>query len=713
MHKPELLVPAGDMNCLRQAIFNGCDAVYLAGLKFGARKYAPNFTETEIVKAIKLCHLYGVKIYVTMNTLIKNDEVEEFIEQVDFLYKNGVDALIMQDFGMICYVRELFPNLEIHASTQANISFKEVCQLYYDLGVKRVVLARELSLDEIKDIDVPIEKEVFIHGALCISYSGRCLMSSMLGSRSGNRGECVGCCRMPFTLIENNKEIIKNKYLLSTKELNTTTKINDLINSNIDSLKIEGRMKSSIYVGFITRLYRHLLDGEKLDLVKENNNLKTIYNREFTLGRLFNTNDKDLMNQKFSNHQGLAIGKVCGFIDDKVKIKISKGECLNQYDAIRFPNSKEGFIVNYLYDSNMNLINSCDTECYVQKKGFIKDNDVVLKTQDYKLNKSYEELPKRMILITITVKAILGKELIVIFSDGVNTIKKRGPIVEKSLNSPLEESSIIKHLSKLGNTPFIVNKYNIEKDNNIFIPVSSLNNIRRELVEELINKRENKSNNYLRKEVRFKKDNKKVNNCLISCLVHNEEQLNTTLKLNIKRIYVTNKELFDKYHNNPEVYYVDENNQINSKPRVLDTSYLGHEVAGYSLNVTNIYTAYYLSKIGYKIINLSVELKEDEINDFISKYQSMFGNNNFEVLTYGYIENMIIKGNILNISKDNNYLLKDYQNRLFPVYYDGIKTHILNYEKRVFSTNNNNYTKRIDFLNESSSEVEKIVKQIQ
>ena len=280
MLKHELLVPAGNMDCLRQAVFNGCDAVYLACKNFGARKFANNFTNEEIIDAIRFCHLYGVRIYVTMNTLVKNHEVDAFLEQASFLHQHGVDALIVQDFGMICLLREMFPNLEIHASTQANISSKEVCKLYYDLGVKRVVFARELSIDEIDSIDVPIEKEAFIHGALCISYSGCCLMSSMLGGRSGNRGECAGVCRMPFSLLKDGKVIQENAYLLSTKELNTSSHIQRLLDSSIYSFKIEGRMKSSFYVGFITRLYRRLMDQEEFSLEEEIDSLKTIFNRE-------------------------------------------------------------------------------------------------------------------------------------------------------------------------------------------------------------------------------------------------------------------------------------------------------------------------------------------------------------------------------------------------------------------------------------------------
>ena len=179
---------------------------------------------------------------------------------ITFLHKNGVDAIIMQDFGMICLTRQMFPNLEIHASTQANNSSIETISLFEKIGVKRVVVSRELSLDEINSINVPIEIETFIHGALCISYSGNCLMSSMMGKRSGNRGECTGCCRLPYTLYENDRIVQENKYLLSTKELNTSNNISKLLESNITSFKIEGRMKSPEYVGFITKLYRILID---------------------------------------------------------------------------------------------------------------------------------------------------------------------------------------------------------------------------------------------------------------------------------------------------------------------------------------------------------------------------------------------------------------------------------------------------------------------
>src|SRR5574344_1568345 len=224
MKKPELLAPAGNYELLVAAIQAGCDAVYLGGNHFGARAFSNNFTDEEIVKAINYAHLYGVKIYVTCNTLIYDDEVESFISFIEFLYKNNVDAVLIQDVGMFDLVHQTFPDLEIHASTQMHIHNLDGVELMQKLGVKRVVIARETSYDTIQKIknkcNMPIE--VFVHGALCISYSGQCLMSYLNGGRSGNRGECAGTCRLPYQVIDGNKKInCEGDFPLSTKDLNT------------------------------------------------------------------------------------------------------------------------------------------------------------------------------------------------------------------------------------------------------------------------------------------------------------------------------------------------------------------------------------------------------------------------------------------------------------------------------------------------------------
>ena len=225
----ELLSPAGNMECLKAAVNNGADAIYLGGKTFGARAYAGNFSNEELKEAVNYAHLYGVKIYITVNTIIYNTEVDELIKYIEYLYKIGVDALIMQDIGMISLVRKVFPNMEVHASTQCHNHNNEGIKLLKELGVTRIVLDREMSLEEIENIDVDIEKEVFIHGALCNCYSGCCLFSFMNGGRSGNRGECTQVCRLPFKLIKNGEYVnTEDKYLLSTKELNTINNFNKL-----------------------------------------------------------------------------------------------------------------------------------------------------------------------------------------------------------------------------------------------------------------------------------------------------------------------------------------------------------------------------------------------------------------------------------------------------------------------------------------------------
>ena len=292
MKKIELLAPAGNMECLKAAIMAGCDAVYLAGYMFGARNFANNFSDEEIIEAIKYSHLYGVKVYVTVNTLIYDDEVEIFIKYIDFLHRNDVDAIIIQDLGMLDLIKQTYPKLEIHASTQMHIHNLDGVNFLENMGVDRVVLARELDIETIRKIkkETNIEIEVFGHGALCISYSGQCLMSSLIGNRSGNRGTCTQCCRKSYDLYDNSgNKLNQNKYLLSTKDLNTLNNIDKFIDSGIDSFKIEGRMKSKEYVYYVVSLYKKAIDSyydNKHVSINEDEEktLKTIFNRQFTKG---------------------------------------------------------------------------------------------------------------------------------------------------------------------------------------------------------------------------------------------------------------------------------------------------------------------------------------------------------------------------------------------------------------------------------------------
>ena len=711
--KHELLAPAGDIESLYQAIHNGADAVYLGLKTFGARAYSKNFDNDEIIKAIETAHLYGVKIYVTMNTLVKDSEVEDFLEQVEFLYLNGVDAIIMQDYGMINLVRRMYKDLEIHASTQANNSSIDTIKMYHDLGVKRVVLSRELSLDEIKKIDVDIELEVFIHGALCISYSGNCLMSSMIGNRSGNRGECAGSCRLKYDLLKDGKTISKNKYLLSTKELNTSYNFNELLNSNIKSFKIEGRMKSPEYVGFITRFYRKLIDKEKINIEEELNKLKTIYNRKFTLGNLFNS--KDITNIDTPNHIGLEIGKVISITKDKIKIKLARE--LNQFDGIRFLESSKGLIVNYLYDEKNNLISTANNIVYIDNKIGLTTKDSVYKTLDNKLITSLKKYNLKKIKIKICFQAIKNNKIKVILEDNYNKVEVEGSIVKEAITSPITEDDVKKHLLKLGNTPFTCNDIKLNLSNNIFIQVKEINELIRTAVDLLIKKRSYSKRTLNKEKIIFEKLNSYDNNYLV-CSVNCEEQLKTCLELDFKRIYVNDLDLYKKYENNKNIYYRIDRNNFNITNNLLDKNLVSEYLdfkdknlfGNYSLNVYNIYTAYYLLFNGLLNIPVSVELNCNEINNLYNKFIDKFDfTPPLEILVYGRVENMIIKQNILSLDKNYKYDLIDKRKRCFKVFYKNNLTHILNYEKRnnIYSFN---HIKRLDFYDESKEDIINIVK---
>lgn len=716
--KKELLSPAGDMESLLEAIHNGADAVYLAMKSFGARKFAKNFSKEEIIEAIKLCHLYGVRIYVTMNTLVKESEVEDFLEQVKYLHINGVDAIIMQDFGMISLVRKMYPNLEIHASTQANNSSLDTIKMFYEMGVKRVVVSRELTLEEIKQINFPIEIETFIHGALCICYSGNCLMSSMIGTRSGNRGECAGSCRLKYALKDNDKTS-PYEYLLSTKELNTSTKFSSLLNSNITSFKIEGRMKSAEYVGFITKFYRNIIDNKNINLKEETEKLKVLFNRKFTEGNLFKTDD--LMNTKSPNHIGIEIGKVLEVTNKYIKIKLTKE--LNQEDGIRFNESNSGMIVNFLYDKNMKLTNSVKANdiAYIDNKVDLKRKDTIYKTIDKKLVDSLKKYDLKKIPVKYKVIAKCGSNLSIKISDGENEIIKEGSPIEKSKTSPITKERIEIQLKKLGNTPFITNDINIEMDNDIFISIGEINEIRRYLTNSLIDIRSNYKKDVIEEKVDFKNiEVKKESGMVATC--YKETQLLKCLSMGFIRIYVKDINLYEKYKNRKEVYYYVERNTFNISNNLVEKNLVSEYlipkkdniIGNYFLNIYNSYSAYYLLEKGFKNICLSVELDTNEQIEIIKALKNKFKIDiNPEVLVYGRCENMIIKGNILNITNDKyRYSLLDLRKREFKVYFENNKTYILDSKTQSVNIKSPSVIKRFDFYDEDDKTIEKIVNEL-
>ena len=720
MKKIELLSPAGSMDALKAAIHNGADAIYLGGKKFGARAFAQNFSVNELIEAINYAHIYNVKIYITVNTIIYEDEFEDALDFIEFLYKNNVDAVIMQDIGLMYEAHKRFPGLIIHASTQCHNHNIENIEFFKSIGVKRVILDREMSLEEIKKLNTDMEIEIFIHGALCISYSGCCLMSYLGGGRSGNRGECTGCCRLPYKLIENNKEHKANgEYLISTKELNTSKRIKEIMDSNIVSLKIEGRMKSPEYVGFITKYYRNIIDGKKIT-EEDEKKLSLLFNRDFTEGYLFNENN--ITNIKTSNHQGIVIGEIIEVNKKFVKIKLN--EDLDQEDGIRFENNK-GMIVNKLYNSKMLLVSSVskNSVAIIENKCDINKLGSVRKTTSVKLLKELQNYEQKKLDVSFTVKAKTGEALEIVINDGTFILSEKGNKIEKSQTSETTKEMIVKQLSKLGNTPFRLKEIEIIKDDNIFISITELNSIRRNLVSKLIDKKtkiEPKEINKVVDKVINYKDNKET----INIFVNNEEQYRAAKEENVDNIYTSNVFLHKKY---PETFYklprvilsrenITNDNLLITEIGSIVYSSNNNVFGSYELNAINNHSLQLLHQRGIKQITIS-----PEINDKINLIDNI--NNNIEIIVYGWIEAMVMKHCIVknitnNHSCNKKYYLKNKNNELYPIVQNNCLTTILNY-KPINNIDNINYYKdlnikhfRIDLYNENYNETIKIIKSI-
>ena len=736
MKKVELLAPCGNMESLKYAVLNGADAVYFGGANFGARKYAQNFTDEEIVEAIKFCHLYGVKAYVTVNILVFESELEECTSFVRFLHENNVDAIIVQDIGLISYLRKKFPNLEIHASTQAHNHNKNGIEFLKKLGVKRVVLARELSLDEIKSIDCDIEKEVFVHGALCISYSGCCLFSSMNGNRSGNRGSCTGLCRLPYTLLENDKNVITD-YVLSTKSLCTIENIDKLIESGITSFKIEGRMKSKEYTGYVTRLYRQKIDEYYLKKsfdVKdfELDNLKKLYNREFTKGFLFEKDFKSIMNIKSSNHIGTKLGYVIDVNKKYIKVKLT--DDVFQEDGVRFDNDK-GMILNKLYNEKGLLVNkvSKGNICLFDNKiGLIKSK-YVRKTIDSNLVKMIDETTNRKINIKLCFTASQNEKIKLTISDYEKNLTFYGQEASVANNIKMKEIDIKKHLDRFKDTPFNIKEFIINLDDNLFIPVKEINNLRRMACEALIKEREGKKPYPFKENATpiFTFSNKKKEIAL-NVLVRNEVQLLKALSLGVSNIYVDNLSLYRKYEKYDNIYYrtprvnisdVQEEKILTSDIGMLKYAKDKKIVTDSYMNITNSKGIELLVENGVKLVCLSYENSFENIK-MLSKYSSVL-----EIPIYGRVEVMVMKycpmKMIINMDKtpctlckNNKYSLKDKDGFIYPIrtrnhltilYHKDVTSRI-EYLKEYLALGFTNF--RIDFFEEDEREVERIIRSI-
>ncbi|MCC5640235.1 U32 family peptidase [Nostoc sp. CHAB 5844] len=504
--RPELLAPAGNWECAKAAVENGADAIYFGLDRFNARMRAQNFTEADLPQLMKFLHLRGVKSYVTVNTLIFTQELAEAQQYLRTIIAAGVDAVIVQDVGICRLIRHLSPNFPIHASTQMTITSAAGVEFAKSLGCQLVVLARECSLKEIKKIQqaTALPLEVFVHGALCVAYSGQCLTSEALGGRSANRGECAQACRMPYDLIVDGEivDLQERKYLLSPQDLAGLEVLPDLVKSGVTSLKIEGRLKAPEYVANVTRVYRQALDRVMTELDAKNGvkknfassqehyNLDMAFSRGLYTGWFNGINNQELVHARFGKKRGVYLGEVTRIRNAQVTISLEAP--VKPGDGIVFdcghPEAKEeGGRVYTVTQKGQEAVLTFGKDNLNFRRVHIGDK--VWKTSDPELDKQLRQSfagdnPQFQRPISLEIYGEVGELLIAIARDELgNIVQVESAIaLAEAHTKPLDTDRLREQFGRLGNTPFCLGNLTNHLNGAVMVPVSELNRMRREIV---------------------------------------------------------------------------------------------------------------------------------------------------------------------------------------------------------------------------------------
>ncbi len=652
--KIELLAPAGSLEALKAALQNGADAVYLGGTEFSARAYASNFDRETLRQAVEYSHIRGMKVYVTINTLMKDQEMNGLLDYIDFLYNIDVDAVIVQDLGVLMIIRQAYPEFEVHCSTQMTLHNSHGVQQLKDMGVKRVVLARELSLKEIEEIHqkTGMELEVFVHGALCVAYSGQCLMSSFIGGRSGNRGRCAQPCRKPYQLISSNGEmkgLSDAQYHLSMRDLNTYEEIGKLIDSGVTSFKIEGRMKKPQYVASIVRSYRQAIDyylENKKPLIdaEVEKEMAQMFNRKFTKGYIFNSPMGDIVNIEKPNNSGIYLGKVSQYNSQRKRLQILLKSEVSVGDGIEVwqgQGSNEGGAVIAIYINQKSVTTANKGELVeLEIKGNIQTGADVYKTLDLQmmeeLEKTYShQVENRKILLNGEIKVALGEPISLMLWDEDNNYVYHNTdfIVEKAQKVSLTQERLMDNFSKLGNTPFLLQDLNILLEEGVAVPLSVINGLRRNAIEKLIAQRKNQHHREVKNPLpeiptlaytKLGEKSSKNIRTQVTVKVDRLQQLRVVLEEKVDKIYygdlntyneavlLCQEKQVDIYFRSPAImkdedYKRIEDNLNNFKPQGILAGDIGMVTfakdrllvpieVDYSLNIMNSYTLEYLKQ---------------------------------------------------------------------------------------------------------------------
>ena len=706
----ELLAPAGDFICAKTALYNGADAIYCASEAFGARAYAKNLTLDELKELLILAHSLNKKIYITVNTIIKDSELNACIEYVNKLYELGVDGLILADFAMICYVINYLPGMEAHISTQCGVKCLEDVRFFENLGAKRVVLARENTYEEIKRIkeNSPMPLEIFAHGALCVSYSGGCLMSSMLTLRSGNRGRCSQNCRREYTIYKDGAKFSEKGFHLSMKDLNTSSNLIDLLSIGIDSLKLEGRMKNPEYVKIVTSEYRKKIDNKDYKPVS----LESIFHRAYTKGFIFGEDRANIVDITKKSNEGDLIGSILGKDKNGLTLVNIKKK-LNLKDRIRIVSENEFdyyFTIDKLYNQKGQEIESGDGKLLLKIFKNFKSGDIykmIDSSIDITIDNSYkkpiviEAIGSEGSLLTLLTK-IDDRVFKGVSSDSFQAAQKK----------PIDSDTLFKQLSKLNETSFYLKDIKNSLNGNLFMTIASINEARRSLISNIEEYMQHKrvlppislDNNPI-----YYNDEKEI-----SAFCTNEEQYMTLKELGIKHIY------FKNY-----APYVNANfNDIDDKEILAGNygalyKYEGHDIiCDYSFNAINSRAIYEFHKAGAKFVTISFEASYQDLKDICQNYK--YGDPNLEMIIYGKENLMTTKycplkryGQCGECNK-HRYSLND-DKGVFEIYHqEGCISHIIN-EKPINLIDEAPYIQkyvkrlRLQFTNESKEEIENIV----
>ena len=765
MNKIELLAPAGSMESLIAAINNGADAIYLGGNKFSARAYASNFDNETMMKAVDYAHSYNVKVYVTINTALKQNELKEALKYVGYLYEIGVDALIIQDVGLINLIRDVYPNFELHASTQMTIHNGEGALYFREKGLQRIVLSRELTLEEIKHIskDLGIETEIFVHGALCVCYSGQCLMSSMIGGRSGNRGRCAQPCRMQYT-IKGETSGEKKGYLLSPKDTCLIDDVDGIVKSGTSSLKVEGRMKKPEYVAGVTRNYRKAIDKAlkigKFDLNKGKNELAQLFNREgFAKAYLYKNVGKDMMSYNYPKNTGVFIGQVTNSGEVTLEEKVALG------DGIRFLD--DGFTLSKILKNNKEVKEAFKGETVKlfptggYKKGYklYKMSDKILYDELKEDVKSY----KRKLDLTGEVEFKVNVPLVIKTKFNGKEYKVFGDIVEAATNTPLTRDRVEEALKKSGEIPYKFNTILFDIFEDGFIRISSINNLRRELFDKILKE---ETSSYRRKrieedikikKVKSKEDFGYIYSCItkdqLKALIEDEKVRNIALdisfsrhrnKLNkedLKKLHDTSKNI-NLYLKIPGIVKGEFDNTIKLIDELIPyikgiiTANTGiiriykdklFIIGDYKLNIYNKEAAEFYAE-DIDLPSISLELNRKEIKEMMKEINckaaiNIYGSTELMVSEYCPIGSTFggksSKKECNGICMKDKFELIDRMNENFSVITDNncrsyilnsLPTNLIEQLEELKSFNITNF--RVDFKDESYEEVKDILEQI-